>query len=44
MQLFANAAHGIGSPAYRAAQWSFILRNFGMWQEPPLGGGAPRSR
>jgi dipeptidyl-peptidase-4 len=44
MQLFANAAHGIGSPAYRAAQWSFILRNFGMWQEPPLGGGAPGSR
>lgn len=41
MQLFANAAHGIGSPAYEASKWSFILRNFGMWQPRPVGASAP---
>jgi dipeptidyl-peptidase-4 len=38
MQLFPKADHGIGSPAYESAKWSFILRNFGMWSEPPVGG------
>jgi len=37
MMLFANSDHGIRSPAYEAAKWSFILRNFGMWSQPPLG-------
>jgi dipeptidyl-peptidase-4 len=41
MQLFANAAHGIGSPAYEAAKWSFVLRNFGMWEPRPVGDVAP---
>ena len=41
MQLFANAAHGIGSPAYEASKWSFILRNFGMWQPKAVGAPAP---
>ena len=41
MQLFANATHGIGSPAYEAAKWSFILRNFGMWQPKPVGSSVP---
>ena len=39
MQLFANSDHGIRSPAYDAAKWSFILRNFGMWTEAPVGEG-----
>jgi dipeptidyl-peptidase-4 len=38
MQIFPKADHGIGSPAYESAKWSFILRNFGMWSEPPVGG------
>ena len=38
MQLFPTADHGIGSPAYESAKWSFILRNFGMWSQPPVGG------
>jgi dipeptidyl-peptidase-4 len=38
MQIFPRADHGIGSPAYESAKWSFILRNFGMWSEPPVGG------
>ena len=37
MMLFPNADHGIGSPAYESAKWSFILRNFGMWSQAPLG-------
>jgi len=38
MQIFPKADHGIGSPAYESAKWSFILRNFGMWSQPPVGG------
>jgi hypothetical protein len=37
MMLFPNADHGIGSPTYESAKWSFILRNFGMWSQAPLG-------
>jgi dipeptidyl-peptidase 4 len=41
MQVFANSDHGIRSPAYEGAKWSFILRNFGMWSQPPVGEGPP---
>jgi dipeptidyl-peptidase-4 len=41
MQLFPNAAHGIGNPAYEDAKWGFILRNFGMWSQPPVGRPSP---
>lgn len=37
MMMFPNSDHGIGSPAYQSAKWSFILRNFGMWTAPVLG-------
>jgi dipeptidyl-peptidase-4 len=37
MMLFPNSDHGIGSPAYESTKWSFILRNFGMWSQAPLG-------
>lgn len=30
MMLFPTSAHGIGSPAYRSSQWSFILRHLGL--------------
>jgi dipeptidyl-peptidase-4 len=37
MMLFPNSDHGIRSPAYEATKWSFILRNFGMWEPKALG-------
>jgi hypothetical protein len=37
MMLFPNSDHGIGSPTYESTKWSFILRNFGMWSQAPLG-------
>jgi dipeptidyl-peptidase-4 len=44
MQLFPNAAHGIGNPAYEDAKWGFILRNLGVWAPPaPVGGRDARS-
>ena len=37
MMLFPNSDHGIRSPAYEATKWSFILRNFGIWEPRALG-------
>jgi dipeptidyl-peptidase-4 len=34
MQIFPSADHGIGSPAYRSAKWSFLVQGLGPLEAP----------